>query len=250
MNTTTDPERHWPGSCFSPSITGLAGASAVVFGDAQQKIGGKVFRTSYISIRGKTRRSGARGVSVLLTTCGTSLTFNEGSRHGNRPSSGKRMPAPPPASTGWRRCPAGRDKRRRNRGRLRPSSNPDAAGGSPVVSRLAAFRIPRWCALVVAKRRQLIPGCDPERTCPWRLRRAKRGKIDGAERSFTRRRREPPARDVRRHTTLAFGDRSCATLPPIAGHSFPGSRHGSVTGGASLSRVAAVTGLGAVDRSM
>jgi error-prone DNA polymerase len=33
--------------------------NAVVFGDAQQKIGGKVFRTSYILIRGKTRRSGA-----------------------------------------------------------------------------------------------------------------------------------------------------------------------------------------------
>ncbi|MET0715822.1 MAG: DNA polymerase III subunit alpha, partial [Mycetocola sp.] len=66
--TNTPPTRNGIGRVVFLSLDDGSGpvANAVVFGDAQQKIGGNVFRTSYILIRGKTRRSGARGVSVTV----------------------------------------------------------------------------------------------------------------------------------------------------------------------------------------
>ena len=39
-------------------------ANVVFFSDAQDKYGGAVFHTHYMLVRGKTRRSGAKGVSV------------------------------------------------------------------------------------------------------------------------------------------------------------------------------------------
>jgi error-prone DNA polymerase len=66
--TNTPPTRNGIGRVVFLSLDDGSGpvANAVVFGDAQQKIGWKLFRTSYILIRGKTRRSGARGVSVTV----------------------------------------------------------------------------------------------------------------------------------------------------------------------------------------
>ena len=39
-------------------------ANVVFFHDAQERVGGQVFQTNYMLVRGRTRRSGARGVSV------------------------------------------------------------------------------------------------------------------------------------------------------------------------------------------
>ncbi|MET0714334.1 MAG: DNA polymerase III subunit alpha [Mycetocola sp.] len=66
--TNTPPTRNGIGRVVFLSLDDGSGpvANAVVFGDAQQKIGGNVFRASYMLIRGKTRRSGARGVSVTV----------------------------------------------------------------------------------------------------------------------------------------------------------------------------------------
>jgi error-prone DNA polymerase len=39
-------------------------SNVVFFHDAQERVGGQVFATNYMLVRGRTRRSGARGVSV------------------------------------------------------------------------------------------------------------------------------------------------------------------------------------------
>jgi error-prone DNA polymerase len=39
-------------------------SNVVFFHDAQERVGGQVFQTNYMLVRGRTRRSGARGVSV------------------------------------------------------------------------------------------------------------------------------------------------------------------------------------------
>ena len=39
-------------------------ANVVFFHDAQERVGGRVFATHYLPVRGRTRRSGAKGVPV------------------------------------------------------------------------------------------------------------------------------------------------------------------------------------------
>jgi error-prone DNA polymerase len=39
-------------------------SNVVFFHDAQERVGGQVFATNYMLVRGRTRRSGAKGVSV------------------------------------------------------------------------------------------------------------------------------------------------------------------------------------------
>ena len=39
-------------------------SNVVFFHDAQERVGGRVFATRYLLVRGRTRRSGAKGVSV------------------------------------------------------------------------------------------------------------------------------------------------------------------------------------------
>ncbi|MFC4245155.1 DNA polymerase III subunit alpha [Gryllotalpicola reticulitermitis] len=62
--TNTPPMRNGRRTVFITLDDGTGLANVVLFPDAQEKAGNRIFRTSYLLIRGRTRRSGARGISV------------------------------------------------------------------------------------------------------------------------------------------------------------------------------------------
>ncbi|HSP52659.1 MAG TPA: DNA polymerase III subunit alpha, partial [Cryobacterium sp.] len=63
--TNTPPMRNGRRVVFVSLDDGTGPVSNVVFfHDAQERVGGRVFATHYLLVRGRTRRSGARGVSV------------------------------------------------------------------------------------------------------------------------------------------------------------------------------------------
>lgn len=62
--TNTPPMRNGRRTVFVTLDDGTGLANLVFFPDAQDRIKNKVFRTTYMLVRGTTRRSGARGISV------------------------------------------------------------------------------------------------------------------------------------------------------------------------------------------
>jgi error-prone DNA polymerase len=62
--TNTPPMRSGRRTVFVTLDAGTGLTNLVFFPDAQERIKNKVFRTSYMLVRGSTRRSGARGISV------------------------------------------------------------------------------------------------------------------------------------------------------------------------------------------